>query len=296
MFNRTLNSFVPYMYRGFKEIDELINSEEQIMDIARSQMFTTFFNTFVLTSDEEGVIMFERMLNIVAVPELEDLDFRKQRIINRLSMKAVYTYRFLKNQLDEMIGPGKWTGYIDFDDYALYIESSATNQSWYQEVSFTVNKIKPCNITFVNVPYMAHSIKINEEVSYSAKLWRYRLGSWKLGEHPFHEMSSGGIIKMTRTPSINNALCSDTAKFIASDIAYVLINGNIRIDEFRIKDTTNNVVNIEYEIHNNVTDLIKNIKLMKNDGTVLTECTVYVPIASQDTAVCKHSITVQEGE
>lgn len=296
MFNRTLDSFVPYMYRGFKEIDELMDSEQQAVDLLKNEMITTFRNTFVLTSNEEGVIMFERMLNIVAIPELEDLDFRKQRIINRLSMKAVYTYRFLKNQLDEMIGPGKWTGYIDFDDYALYIESSATNQSWYQEVSFTINKIKPCNITFVNVPYVAHSIAINEEVSYSAKLWKYRLGSWKLGEYPFHELNGGGIIKMTRTPSINNALCSDAANFIASDIAYVLINNSIRIDEFKVKSANNNVVNIEYEIHNNVTNLITNIKLMKNDGTVLTECTVYVPVASQDTAVCKHSITVKEGE
>lgn len=284
------------MYRGFKEIDELMNAEENIMDVARNEMFTTFFNTFVLTSNEEGVIMFERMLNITANPEIEDIDFRKQRIINRLSMKAVYTYRFLKNQLDEMIGPGKWTGYVDYDNYALYIESSAANQSWYQEVSFTVNRIKPCNITFINVPYIAHPINISEEVSYSAKLWKYRLGSWKLGEHPFHTLQGGGVIKMAKTRSINNALFSDAANFVASDVAYVILNNSIRIDEFKLKHADDNVVHIEYEVLPQITNLITNIKLMRSDGQILTESVVYVPIDSQDTIVCKHSMTIQEGE
>lgn len=276
-------------------MDELINSEQQTMDILKNDMFITFFNTFVLTSNEEGVIMFEKMLNIIAIPEVEDLEFRKHRIINRLSMKSLYTFRFLKQQLDTMIGEGKWTGYIDFDEYALYIESSATNQQWYQEVSFTINQIKPCNITFINVPYTAHSIHLSEEVSYGAKVWKYRQGSWKLGEHPFARYDGGGIIKMTRTPSINNVLCSDTANFVASDVAYVIINDSIRIDDFRLKVAEGNVVNIQYEVTNSMTSVIKKIKLMRNDGQVLTECSVYVPVNTNDTAICKHSITVQEG-
>lgn len=296
MFNRPLDSFVPYMYRGFKEIDDLMNSEQEVMNLLKNEMINTFFNTFVLTSDEEGVIMFERMLNIIAIPDIEDLDFRKQRIINRLSMKAVYPYRFLKNQLDTMIGEGKWKGYIDFDEYALYIESSATDQQWYQEVSFTVNRIKPCNITFINVPYSAHTINMNEEVSYGIKLWKYRLGSWKLGEHPFARYDGGGIIKMTRTPSISDSLCSDAANFVANDVAYVLINNSIRIDNFRFKQAESNVVHIEYEVPNSMTNLIKNIKLMRADGKILTQCDVYVPITTTDTAICKHSITIQEGE
>ena len=293
MFNRTLASFVPYMYKGFTEMDELMNSEEQLMSIARNEMFTTFSNTFVLTSNEEGVIMFERMLNIVANPLTEDLDFRKQRIINRLSMRSAYTFRFLKNQLNEMIGEGNWTGYIDFDNYALYIESGASNQSWYNEVSFTINRIKPCNMTFINVPYIAHKININEQVSYSGQLWRYRLGSWKLGEYPFATPDGGGIIKMAETSSIHSALLNGTATFIAEDIDHVIINDSINITEFRIKEAGDNVATVEYMVTPAMTNLVTNIKLVRADNTVLTESIVYVPIV--DTAMCKHSITVKEG-
>lgn len=296
MLNRTFNSFVPYMYRGFKEIDDLMESEQQTFDILKNEMIITFFNTFVLTSNEDGVIMFERMLNIVADPESEDLPFRKQRIINRLSMKSLYTFRFLKQQLDNMVGVGKWKGYIDFDNYALYIESSASDQSWYHEVSFTVNQIKPCNITFVNVPYMATSLAMTEEVSYSGKMWMYRLGSWKLGEHPFHKLDGGGLIKMTRTPSIRTKLLQDTAEFVANHIVRVKINKSIEISEFKVKQADGDKAIIEYEVTNSMTDLITNIWLIDKNNAIVTECTVYVPITLNDTVICKHLIALKEGE
>ena len=293
MFNRTLNSFVPSVYKGFLEMDELINSEEEVMKIARGEMFSTFFNTFVLTSNEEGVIMFERMLNIVANPHTEDLDFRKQRIINRLSMNSVYTFRYLKQKLNELIGVNLWKAYIDFDDYALYIESSTANQSWYHEVEFTINRIKPCNITFINRPYSAFGISINEEVAYTTPLWRYRLGSWKLGEYPFATPNGGGVVKMAEIPSIQQALLDGTANFLSDDVAYVLINDSIEIRDFRIKQSEGEVVTIEYSVTTAMTNLITNIKLMRADNTVLTQSVVYIPVTN--TVISKHTITLKEG-
>lgn len=293
MFNRPLNSFVPPVYDGFTEIEQLINAEENILDVARSEMFLTFFNTFVLTSDEEGVIMFERMLNITSDNSLEDLDLRKQRIINRLSMKSSYTFRFLKNRLDEIIGKGKWSAYIDFDNYILYVQSSASNQSWYQEVSFTINQIKPCNLIFINVPYIPTEVKVSEEVSYSTLSWMYRLGSWKLGQYPFCTMDEKGVIKMRSVPSVESHLLNDLANFVANDVSYVLINENVKIDEFELKQVNDATATIEYEVPSSVTNLITSIKLMRADDVVLTQCIVYVPVT--DTVVCKHSVALKEG-
>ena len=293
MFNRPLSSFVPSFYDGVLEMDAIIGAEENIMDIVRKEISSIFANTFVLTSDESGVIMFEKMLNISADIQTEDLEFRKQRIINRLSMSPPFTFRFLKQKLDEIIGPGAWKAYIDYSNYTLYVESSAVDQNWYYEMEFTINRIKPCNIVFTNVPYTAAFMNISEEISYATHDWLYRLGSWKLGQNPFATQTGGGIIKMAQTKSINQSLLNDTATFIADDIKGVILNDSIKISEFRLKQVSDNVVSIQYAVTPEMTNLITSIKLTRDDGTILTQASVYVPITQ--TIINKHNITLREG-
>ena len=293
MFNRPLSSFVPSFYDGVLEMDAVMEAEENIMDIARKEMSSVFANTFVLTSDESGVIMFEKMLNISADIQTEDLEFRKQRIINRLSMSPPFTFRFLKKKLDEIIGPGLWKAYIDYNNYTLYVESSAVDQNWYYEMEFTINRIKPCNIVFTNVPYTAAFINISEEISYATYNWLYRLGSWRLGQNPFSTITGGGIIKMAQTKSINQSLLNDTATFISDDIRGVILNDSIEISEFKLKQVSDNVVSIQYAVTPEMTNLITSIKLTRDDGTILTQASVYVPVTQ--TIVNKHNITLREG-
>ena len=69
MFNRPLKSFVPPLYEGIAEMNDIMNAEEMEMGIARREAYSAFANTFVLTADESGVIMFEKMLNIIANPQ-----------------------------------------------------------------------------------------------------------------------------------------------------------------------------------------------------------------------------------
>lgn len=292
MFNRPLSSFVPSVYDNIVEMNELINSEEHILNIARKEMSAAFYNTFVLTSDESGVIMFEKMLNIVTNPKTEDLEFRRQRILNRLSMSSPFTFTFLKHKLDEIIGVGLWTSYIDFSNYTIYVEASAVDQNWYSEVEFTINRLKPCNMVFINVPRATSGISISEEVSYTVPNWRYRMGAWKLGQYPFMTLDGGGVIKMAQTKSIQQPLLSDTASFVADDISYILINDAIRVSEFRTKQAVDNIVTIEYNVSPSMTKLITNIKLVREDGAVLTQASVYVPVTQ--TVLSKHTVTVKE--
>lgn len=293
MFNRRLNSFVPTVYKDIVEMNEIINAEENIMDIARREMSAAFANTFVLTSDESGVIMFERILNIIPNTQTEDLEFRRQRVMNRLSMSPPFTFAFLKQKLDEIVGVGKYDAYIDFDNYTLYVESSATNQNWYSEVEFTINRIKPCNIVFVNVPYTSATMNLSEEISYTTRKWLCRLGSWRLSSSPFATPEGGGIIKMSGTKSIQPTLLNDTASFLADEVASVLVNDSIEITDFSLKQSSDNVTSIQYTIRPSMTNLVTDIKLRRADGTVLTQVSVYVPV-SQD-ILSKHIITVKEG-
>lgn len=293
MLNRRLASFLPTVYNGIVEMEDVMNAEEQEMDLARRELHSAFSNTFVLTADESGVIMFEKMLNIIANPRTEDLDFRRERLINRLSMRPPFTFRFLKQRLDEIIGVDAWKAYIDYDNYTLYVESSATDQSWYSEMEFTISRLKPCNLVFINVPLNAMSVNVSEEISYTQLNWKYRLGSWRLGQNPFALIDGGGIVKMPEIKSVRPALLSDAAEFVAEDVAAVLINGTIKLSNFRLKNVDSNVVSIEYDVDSSMTNLITDIKLLNANDEVLTQSAVYVPVTQ--TVVSKHIITVKEG-
>lgn len=293
MFNRPLKSFLPSVYDGILEMNDILSVEERGMTLSRREMYSAFSNTFVLTADESGVIIFEKMLNIIANPQTEDLEFRRQRLINRMSMSPPFTFRFLEQKLNEIIGTGAWAAYIDFENYTLYVESSATNQNWYSEVEFTINRLKPCNMVFINVPYTSKDINVSEEISYTKLNWKYRLGSWRLSQHPFSTLEEGGIIKMPELRSIQPALLRDTANFVADDIAAVLINDTVKVSDFKLKQVDDNVASVEYAVTPDMTTLITNIKLLRADDTVLTQSAVYVPVTQ--TVISKHIITVKEG-
>ena len=97
-------------------------------------------------------------------------------------------------------------------------------------------------------------------------------------------------------PQIRSAqpeLLSDTANFIAEDICAVLINDEIRITDFSLKQAEDNIVTIQYEVFSSQTNLVNNVKLLGPNDKVLTEASVYVPVTQ--TIVSKHLITVKEG-
>ena len=293
MYDRLLGSFVPHIYKDVTEMDAIIDAEQRQLSSAQTEASQAFANTFVLTANYEGIEMFEMMLGIISDPTTESMEFRRQRVLNRITLSPPFTFRFLKRRLDDIIGKGAWNAHVDFNNYTLYIESSALNQNWYQELEFTINQIKPCNIIFTNVPLTALLIAINEEISYRTIQWNYKLGSWALGEKPFSLTGGGAIIKMADKASITDKLLHDTAGFVLSDIKAVLINDSVKITSFRVSHAVGSVVTLEYEVTPAQVEEVTNIKLLDGDDNVLSNSNVWVPVPQ--TILGKHTIRIKEG-
>ena len=293
MYDRLLGSFVPHIYKDVTEMDAIIDAEQIQLSSAQTEASQAFANTFVLTANYEGIEMFEMMLGIIADPTTESTEFRRQRVLNRITLEPPFTFRFLKKRLDDIIGKGAWNAHVDFNNYTLYVESSASNQNWYQEFEFTINQIKPCNIIFTNVPLTALLIAINEEISYRTIQWNYKLGSWALGEKPFALTEGGAIIKMADKASITDKLLHDTAGFVLSDIKAVLINDSVKITSFKVSHAIGSVATLEYEVTPSQVEEVTNIKLLDGDDNVLSNSNVWVPVSQ--TILGKHTIRIKEG-
>lgn len=250
-------------------------------------------NFFLQTMDLETVQMWEGIFRIVANPATESLQFRRDRIINRISMRPPFTLRFLYQKLDELIGPGLWNVTVDYPNYALYIESNVDGQGYSQELIYTINHIKPAHITFINSPVAMSGVVLSERVSEISYTWNYVLnGQWLLGQEPFADEEEVQVIKLPQTPSIQSALLTGIADFVSGDVAAARLNGSIMVENIN-KSVSGFTLTITYQVTQAMTTEITQVELLAADGTVLTSMSAYVPVT--ETAVIKHVIPVQEG-
>mgnify|MGYP002796889493 FL=1 len=288
----SLMNQLPDWFAQILDFQEVMNAEQPSFDALADEIIAVADNFFFQTMDSSAIAQWEGIFNIVANPSTETMDFRRDRVLNRISTKPPFTLAFLYQKLDELIGPNQWTVNVDYPNYTLYIESSAQNQSYATEVAFTINRIKPAHIVYVNSPYTQSALWMSEEIDLTQRVYNYKLGAWGLGLLPFATENLMGVIKTPEMPSIQSALLNDVASFTSRDIASVKLNGTIDITSLT-KQVTGNVCEVSYSVTPAQAETITQAQLLKADGTVLAQSTIFVPV-DQGTVI-KHKILVQEG-
>lgn len=291
--NSNIIEYLPTWFRNILDYQALCTTESQQMEALAQAVQTVADNFFFQTMDENAVQMWEQIFSIVPNPQTETLAFRQQRLINRIQMQPPFTLQFLYNKLDQLIGPGEYEINIDYPNYTLYILSSAENQSYAAEVSYTIGRIKPAHIVYINQPYTADGMNLMESVSLSELVWNYKLGSWGLGLLPFTSTQEKEVIVVPSVYSIQNELLNDTATAVSENVASAQINGTIPISAID-KSTSGNVAQITYTVTPEQTTLITQVALLDSSGNVLTTSPVYVPVTGN--TILTHKITVNAQE
>lgn len=314
-FDTDMLSLLPPWYREILDYQQICQTEREQMEALADSIQAVADNMFFQTMDEASIYLWEQILNIVPNPQTETLGSRQARVISRLSSRPPFTIWFLYQKLDELIGPGRWSVNMDYPNYTLYIKSAAQNQSYATEVAFTVNRIKPAHIVYVNTPYVESGILLSETISmvrrtfnyllgswnlgilpfatdYPAPIPNYRLGQWILGKLPFYTDVPQEIIKMPTTPSIQPLLLSGVANFVSGEIVSARINGTISISDLT-KSVSGSVLTINFTVPAGDFTAITTVELLDASGNVLTSSTVYVPITGA--TLLEYRIPVAEG-
>lgn len=291
-FDTDFLSLLPPWYREVLDYQQICQTEQQQMEAAAQAIQAIADNMFFQTMDEPSIYLWEQALQIVPNPQTETLAFRQARVINRLSTRPPFTLQFLYQKLDELIGPGAWTVTVDYANYALYIKSAALNQSYATEVAFTVNRIKPAHIVYVNTPYVESGLLLSESISMTQRTFNYQLGAWDLGELPFSTDSPQGVIKTATTPSIQPALLTGVANFVAGDVASALINGTVSVTELTTS-VSGSTLTIQYTVPAGSLTEITTVALLDAEGNTLTSSSVYIPVSGA--TLLEHIIPVAEG-
>lgn len=287
-----LLALLPPWYREVLDYQELCRTETAQFEALADEIIGVADNFFFQTMDEGAVSMWEQVFQIVPNPSTESLDFRRARVLNRITTRPPYTLGFLYQKLDELIGPGEWTVTVDYPNYTLYIESAAQNQNYATELAFTINRIKPAHIVWVNSPFVRTGLLLSETISSAQRTYNYKLGSWELGLLPFATDGPEGVIKMPETPSIQQALLTGVANFVSGDVASARVNGTISIADLT-KSVEGAEMTVTYTVLPSQTTEITALELLDGEGNVLTSSTVYIPVTTN--VVMKHIIPVAEG-
>lgn len=299
-FDTELLKLLPPWYRDVAEYQQICNAEAQQLQTAALATQSIAGNFYFQTMNLAGVQMWEQIFNITPNPATETLAFRRARVLNRISMRPPYTLGFLYQKLDELVGPGLWSVEVDYPNYALTIEAGAEDQSYWQELAYTVNHIKPAHITYISRPLIRTGILMSEEVRSAHFEWNYYLGSWALGAEPFADMTDMEVVKTANINSIQPAMLNGVANFTSGDVAYVQINGGIDIGTINKAVTPAQYVGgaatltVSYNVTTTMTDAVTSVALMDANGNALTSMSVYVPVT--ETVNLQHTILIQEGQ
>ena len=283
----------PRWFREILDFQALCQTEGEELRVMARFMDRVRANLFVQTMDEQTTADWEKIFRIVPNPLTETLQFRRDRILNRLSMHPPFTLTFLYQRLDALFGPGNWEVEVDYPNYTLYIEADVDDQQYFSEMSVTMDLIKPCHIVYISRPRVAAGFLVSESVRRFVGEYNYILGRWKLGALPFYSATSEEEIKMAAKPSIQQAFLDQAASFVVGDIQSVRINGEILITALS-KSTVGNVGSVGYRVLKSQTEEVTRIELLDRAGTALTTSDVSVPV-TEDTVAFRHAFIVKEG-
>ncbi len=289
-----LCQYWPPWFREILDFQALCRTEGEELRVLAAFMDRIHRNLFVQTMDEGTAAAWEAIFRIVPNPVTETLAFRRDRILNRLSMRPPFTLPFLYQRLDALFGPGNWEVEVDYPGYTLYIEAAVEDQQYFSEMSVTMELIKPCHIVYISRPRVAAAFRVAEVISRTVGDYNYTLGGWALGRLPFFSGREEEVVKMAAQPSIQQAFLDQAAGFVADDIKSVRVNGEIVITALS-KSTVGNVASVGYRVLREQTQEVTLIELLDRAGTALTTSAVQVPIVEEAVAF-RHAFIVKEGD
>lgn len=294
LYRTRIGRYFPRYYEGILETDELIKVENDIWNNLYLLLNKAKNNQFIAYADEDGIYAYEQLFQIVADPETETLEERRFRLLNRIQTLSYYTMIYLRQKLDSLFGKNNYEIEMDYPNYTLYIKSNASNSFIYKESIATINKIKPANIVFINVPFIPTTIEVGEEIYQQKWWWNYILGGkWKVGEKPIISVQELAKLKSEEVQSLTPLMLNKLKEFTAETIQAVLINDTYKVTTFVQKIITGGYLRIQYNIENwEQIKLITNIKFLDSEGFILSNNAVYIPVAS-DTMI-EHRINIRE--
>ena len=313
-----LKEYLPIVYENIVEAQ----TQQDSLSIEINKMNNTYeqalMDQFVQFASLKVLPYYENIFNIVANPETESVQFRRERILSRMKMLTPpYTYYYLRKILDGFFGKDKYKLTINNNEFTIMLESAVEDSAWYHEIQVSITAVKPCNMIFINVPRVSKVLNLNETIYAQKLIWNYKLdgswllgvkpfysidgetiwnykldGSWKLGVEPFTRQQ-GELVKMPEIKSLQQPLFDYTLEKYKIKFHKAKLNDLI---EIVIQDSDKSIgpdtIRLQYSVLRTQIQNITNIKLLDSEDNILENANVFIPVP--DTVQLVHILKLQE--
>lgn len=178
--NRVMDE-LPAYYRDIKEFQELTRVQSKRLDHLDGAIQQFEDDQFILTSSEPAIYRREKEFNILPDRTTETLDFRKRRLLGRMMQKAPFTFRYMVQQLDQLVGKSRYTISIDVTNYWLEVLVTVESQSYYKEAADLLERIVPLNLILETGILAAGTIFKVERAVYAFPVYYPITGTFQTG-------------------------------------------------------------------------------------------------------------------
>ena len=148
--NVNLLSYLPDFMQEYREIRNIMTSEEPELKLLWELLRKVFNNQFIQYCDEDGISKFEEMLGLHRY-ENDTLEIRIFRVLTYWNDQIPYTWRVLVNRMDQLCGAGNYELRPNFNVYELGITTKFDDAKKYDELNNMLKTILPANLGFNSI-------------------------------------------------------------------------------------------------------------------------------------------------
>lgn len=144
-----LISYLPQYIQDYREIKQILNSEDPEILTLNVEIDQFKNNQFILSCNETGIKEFEDLLKISPSPD-DTLEARISRVLARWNDSIPYTYRGLIEKLDTLCGSGNYIIFPKFNDYELELTVHLPLSGQVDELEYLLSYMIPANIAVLS--------------------------------------------------------------------------------------------------------------------------------------------------
>lgn len=154
--DRELINYLPPFMREYKEIKQIMATEQIEIQAVWDAVEEVENNQFVASSGDSGLKRWEKILDIV--PKATDtLEERRFRILSRINFELPYTIKRLREILTTLCGADGFE--ITVEGYEIEIKLALGNASMYEDVELLLNNTIPANmLKHIKIMYNTYRI------------------------------------------------------------------------------------------------------------------------------------------
>lgn len=192
--------YYPDVVAPAQEFKAIAATENPELNLLWQRMRRLFLNTFVYDIDETGAVRWESMLKLRPKTS-DDLATRRRRILAKINAQLPYTHRQLQNMLDATYGTGKSRVFINYNDYALWVDVVASILTLITEMRTFLRTIVPANMSIgiSNTQTLSQGIYVGGHIRINKRVEIHPVVAFGAAEFNNALCATGAIRKVTHT-------------------------------------------------------------------------------------------------